>query len=96
MIDYIKQFLDSVLNTFIQRQESYNNPVDNFQDIADVWTIQKRHKLKEDYKFEPEDVAEMMTSLKLLREKHQHKEDNWVDVVGYSICAMLIHKFKRK
>lgn len=86
----IKNFLDEVFNTITQRQESYNSPIQNFQDIADVWTIQMRHKLKEGAKFESEDVSLMMIAIKLLREKFAHKRDNLVDIVGYVICSVLI------
>lgn len=98
-IDFVKEiraFLDEVFNTLTQRQESYDSPVQNFQDIADVWTIQMRHKLRDNCKFESEDVSLMMIAIKLLREKFAHKHDNLVDIVGYAICSVLIYIYKKK
>lgn len=69
------------------RNVSYGSPTQNFQDIADMWTIQFRHMLKDDVHFEPGHIAEAMVLLKMCRQKSQPKRDNWTDTAGYSGCG---------
>lgn len=69
------------------RQDQYNRPENNFQTIAHLW---------EDYlnaqgqsvELAPHDVAVMMALLKIARiATGKPKEDNFVDLCGYSACA---------
>ena len=39
--------------------------------------------------FEAREVAMFMVALKLSRETHQRKRDNWVDIAGYARCGSL-------
>ena len=34
-----------------------------------------------------QDVPLLMIGLKLRRQAYQHKDDNWVDIHGYALCA---------
>lgn len=69
------------------RNQAYGTPTQNFQDTADVWTVQLSHKLRDGVRIEPGEVAQLMVALKLVRMKAQPKRDNWVDVAGYAACG---------
>jgi hypothetical protein len=56
---------------------------DNFQTVATYWNAH----LGIDW-IEPQDVAVMMTMLKLARIKQNEGHlDNWVDACGYMACG---------
>lgn len=67
------------------RNATYGEPTQNFQDTAALWNIQFSHKLSEP--FTAEDVAKAMIGLKLARMKAASKYDNWVDIAGYAACG---------
>jgi hypothetical protein len=63
------------------RQASYGPPDQDFARTAAMWSAIKG------VSFEPREVAMFMIALKLSRETHQRKRDNWVDVAGYAHCG---------
>ena len=66
------------------REQQYGTPEDNFQIIADLWNAYWKKQIK----FSAEDVAIMMTLLKIGRIRSgQEKEDNWIDACGYLACG---------
>jgi hypothetical protein len=69
------------------RQASYGPPDQDFRRTAGMWSALFGSKLKDGVTFEPRDVALAMILLKCSRESHQRKEDNWVDIAGYSRCG---------
>jgi hypothetical protein len=69
------------------RQASYGPPDHDFRRTAGMWSALFEAKLKDGVTFEPRDVALAMILLKCSRESHQRKEDNWVDIAGYSRCG---------
>lgn len=69
------------------RNETYGSPTTNFQNTADLWSVQLSHKLKEGERFTAVDVALLMVHLKLARMIAQPKRDNFVDGAGYLACA---------
>lgn len=69
------------------RNESYGEPTQNFQDTADVWNVQFRHLLREGAEFKPAHVAQAMIGLKLVRMIKQPKRDNYLDIAGYAACG---------
>lgn len=67
------------------RNASYGDPEDNFQDIADRWSVLFRGR---GVTFTPADVAAMMCDVKLARLRtSMGKADNWVDLAGYAVCG---------
>src|SRR3546814_908824 len=67
------------------RNASYGDPEDNFQDIADRWTVLFRGR---GVAFTPADVAAMMCDVKLARLRTSaDKPDNWIDLAGYAVCG---------
>ena len=66
------------------RQQDYGSPKQNFQEIADMWNTY----LKCDGDpIAPKDVANMMILMKIVRNNHKPKRDNWVDIAGYAQCG---------
>jgi len=70
------------------RQASYGPPDQDFARTAAMWSAMKG------VEFEPREVAMFMVALKLSRETHQRKRDNWVDIAGYARCGSLCRDMK--
>lgn len=71
-----KALLAKALSTV--ENKNYGEPVDNFQNIANLWSEYK------EIGFTVEDVGIMMMLLKIARIKHDPSEDSWVDIAGYA------------
>ncbi len=74
-----------------EREKQYGNPEDNFERIADLWSVYLT-SLFEDEKIvveiDPIDVAKMMILFKIARSNgDKDKMDNYVDMIGYGACA---------
>lgn len=67
---------DSLVNGV--RQTDYNDPVQNFNDIAQLASLLTQKNLT------AEDCCLVLISLKLIRERFKHKEDNLIDLAGYT------------
>lgn len=65
------------------RNASYGPPDQDFQRTAAMWSAMKG------VPFEAREVAMFMVALKLSRETHQKKRDNWVDIAGYARCGSI-------
>ena len=65
------------------RNDQYGPPDQDFQRTAQMWSALKG------VEFKAKEVAMFMICLKLSRETHQGKTDNWVDMAGYSRCGNL-------
>lgn len=64
------------------RQNNYGKPENNFQTIADLWSIYLGREVA------AQDVAVMMILLKVARMKSSPNYlDNFVDAAGYSIIG---------
>jgi len=78
--DFLKQ-AESLING--PRAKEYGPARLNHQRIADIWTILLAKKLAAD--ISPEDVVACMVGLKLARlAEDMHKDDSWVDIIGYA------------
>ena len=67
-----------------ERQDEYGTPEDNFALIADYWTAYLDHHYRANLTVTAQDVAIMMTLLKLARiTTGTAKEDSFVDAAGY-------------
>ena len=64
-----------------QREQDYGSPEDNFNVIADLWSVYK------DVNITAQDVAVMMSLLKIARIKSGGTLDSFVDIAGYAACA---------
>ena len=73
------------------RISSYGQPEDNFQLIADYWSMYLVHKGKMNDVLSNEDVTVMMILLKIARLGGEGTEDCFVDIAGYAACGGEIH-----
>ena len=75
--------LEAALETVTgHRVEDYGKPENNFQTIAELWTVYKGQQ------FTAHDVAMMMALLKVARIKSNHgSSDSYIDLAGYAACA---------
>jgi len=71
------------------RQAVYGPPEQDFKKTADMWTGLFQYMLNGEAKFEPRHVAMALICMKMSREFHQRKKDNWVDIAGYARCGSL-------
>jgi len=71
------------------RQTSYGPPEEDFARTADMWTAMFAGMLKDDAFFRPFQVAQAMIAVKLSRQTHAPKRDNWVDIAGYAQCGAM-------
>lgn len=86
----VLEIADELVNG--DRQRDYGHPLDNFTDIADLWTVVLR-KSRGGVEFLPvsaEEVALCMDLLKVSRECNTPKRDNRVDGPGYWKCLDMI------
>lgn len=69
------------------RQNAYGEVEDNFGRIARLWA-EYLNEGNTSIELDAEDVACMMILLKIARIKSgHHKDDNWIDIAGYSACG---------
>lgn len=75
------------------RQASYGDPLKNHQGIANLWNAYLanealKHGRGEFMTLHPEDVAILMTLLKISRiQNGNHKDDNYIDGAAYLAIA---------
>lgn len=83
----VKVLEEAIRLTTGDRNRSYGSPTQNFQNTADVWTVQFAHLLRDGVRFTASHVAQAMVGLKLVRMIAGAKRDNWVDIAGYAGCG---------
>lgn len=69
------------------RQQDYGSPKENFNDIATLWNDYLFCAHAVDAQIDARDVAHLMILMKIARNAHKPKRDNWVDVAGYAQCG---------
>jgi len=80
--------LDTVKSAVCRdRQNSYGDAEDNFQNIADYWNLWLKQR-GFTVSLNPLDVAMMSLLLKAARASaNLQYSDNWVDAAGYAVCG---------
>lgn len=86
MLELVKEALDIVNGP---RQDTYGNPADSFQQIADFWEAYLKRKAPGP--ITPKDVSRMMQLMKISRGATgvEHK-DNLIDKIGYILLEAVI------
>ena len=67
------------------REQDYGSPSKNFEDIAKAWNWYL--EAKGSSIIEARDIAHMNILMKVSRNVHKPKRDNWVDMAGYAQCG---------
>jgi hypothetical protein len=79
------------------RQIDYGHPAEDFTRIAGILNAlgfsRKLHS--KDKPIEATDVPIMMIAVKLSREMNKHKDDNLVDIIGYTKCLDMVHEYDK-
>lgn len=79
------------------RQRDYGHPIDNHGCTADIWTAYISRRVSAtcaddacEFRLTPRDVCMMNILQKISRDANMSKDDNLVDIVGYSLNAAMI------
>ncbi len=72
------------------RQNQYGPPDQDFARTAKMWSALKG------VEFTTEEVASFLCCVKLSRNTHQSKRDNWVDLAGYARCGDICRQEREK
>lgn len=96
MGEAMKDILEEALEvTNGDRRDQYGPADQDFKRTAAMWTALFGGMLKEGVSFEPFHVAQAMILLKMSRQMHQRKRDNWVDAAGYARCGAICDESSR-
>lgn len=82
--------LEALELTSGDRQASYGPPDQDFARTARMWSALKG------VDFTATEVAMFMILLKLSRETHMRKRDNWTDLAGYARCGWICRQEEAK
>jgi len=79
------------------RMADYGPPDQDFRRTAIMWEQILNTRIKDgQLSILPQDVASCMIALKLSRQTHQSKRDNWTDIAGYARCGNLCQEQETK
>lgn len=84
----VESILAEVQGVLGGREKNYDHPDPNFARIRDLWQVALADKLKPGASITKRDVAMLMVLIKIARDIHTFKDDNWLDTVGYAVCAL--------
>ena len=71
-----------------EREDKHGNKIINHENIARLWTAYFQNKFKLNFVILPEDVACLMSLLKIARtQAGKHNLDDYIDACGYSAIA---------
>ena len=70
-----------------ERNESYGSPVDDFSTQAEMISSYLSRTNGYRVVVTASDIAAMMILVKLARQAHRPKADNWIDAAGYAACG---------
>ena len=80
-----------------EREEKHGDKIINHENIARLWTSYLQNKFKLNFIILPEDVANLMTLLKIARtQAGNFNLDDYVDACGYSAIAGEIAEARQK
>ena len=79
------------------REDKHGNKIINHENIARLWSAYFQNKYKINIIVLPEDVANLMTLLKIARtQAGKHNLDDYIDACGYSAIAGEIAEARQK
>ena len=80
-----------------EREDKHGNKIINHENIARLWSSYLQNKFKLALFLLPEDVANLMTLLKIARtQAGKHNLDDYIDACGYSAIAGEIAEARQK
>lgn len=76
------------------RNDSYGPPLEDFRCQAAMVSAYLSRTNKAEVKVTASDIAAIMCCVKLGRQAHVPKEDNWIDLAGYAACGGEINQME--
>lgn len=70
-----------------ERNQSYGSPADDFRTQAEMFSSYLSRTNGAQVLVTASDIAALMILVKIARQAHCHKADNWIDVAGYAACG---------
>lgn len=96
-IDEAVKVLNDAVEVIKQRNKEHGDTEHSFQMIGEMWSVYLSHVavLRGKINITPFDVANMLDMVKKTRSIYGYSHDNFVDSVGYTALAAMLHpKFK--
>lgn len=69
------------------RNEDYGPPAEDFQTQAEMFSAYLSRTNGVRVEVTASDIAALMILVKIARQAHRPKRDNWVDAAGYAACG---------
>ena len=69
------------------RNVDYGNPADDFRTQAEMFSSYLSRTNGQSVVVTASDIAALMILVKVARQAHRPKQDNWVDMAGYAACG---------
>jgi hypothetical protein len=69
------------------RNEDYGSPADDFGTQAEMFSSYLSRTNGAQVLVTASDIAALMILVKIARQAHRPKMDNWVDIAGYAACG---------
>ncbi len=69
------------------RNEDYGSPIEDFTTQAAMISAYLTRSNGYTVQVTAGDIAALMICVKIARQAHRHKADNWVDIAGYAACG---------
>jgi hypothetical protein len=77
------------------RNDSYGLPHNDFKCQADMMSAYLTRTNGQTVTVTPTDIAALMCIVKLARQAHAPKADNWIDLAGYAACGAECDEYAR-
>jgi hypothetical protein len=77
------------------RNDSYGPPMEDFKCQADMMSAYLTRTNGQPVTVTPSDIAALMCLVKLARQAHAPKQDNWIDLAGYAACGAECDEYAR-
>lgn len=69
------------------RNADYGSPVEDFRTQAEMFSSYLSRTNGQSVIVMASDIAALMILVKIARQAHRAKPDNWIDTVGYAACG---------
>ena len=70
-----------------ERNESYGSPTDDFRTQGEMFSSYLSRTNGANVLVTASDIAALMILVKIARQAHRPKADNWIDAAGYAACG---------
>jgi hypothetical protein len=83
-----KETLDAAASAVCgPRNEDYGSPIEDFTTQAAMISAYLTRSNGYTVQVTAGDIAALMVCVKLARQAHRPKPDNWIDIAGYAACG---------